>query len=85
MNIDEIIKKKIEVETSKLQIHLVVVIALAGGVYSLFDKLHFNIINQIIFSVGFIFLITFAIIVLRNYITIINLFKKLDKGGKNNV
>jgi len=85
MSTDEIIKEKIIAETAKLQIHLVVIIALSGGLYSLIDKLQCNNLNKIIFGVGAIFLVFFAIAVLFNYFSIRNNFEKLDKGGKKNV
>ena len=79
MSTDEIIKEKIIAETAKLQIHLIVIIALSGGLYSLIEKLQENDLYKIIFAIGLIFLIVFVILVLNNYISIKNLFKKLEK------
>ena len=86
MSTDEIIKEKIIAETAKLQIHLIVIIALAGGIYGIcinfigemvyediinLDAYGYeDIINLIVFGLGIFFLLFFSIAVLRNYISI---------------
>ncbi len=79
MRKDEIIEKKIKVETEKYKIHLWVVIALVGGTYALFIKYDESIFDKILFFVGLFFLIGFLSAVVKSHLKINFFFSKLEK------
>ena len=79
----EIIKEKIRVETERFKVYVLVVVALAGGLYGLAVNFQESNLTKIVFGIGIFFLVALFIVAVNSYILVNNLFKKLEKkGGK---
>ncbi len=79
MEVNEAIKKRIEVETERFKTYVFVIIALAGGNYGLIINLHENIINKVLLIFGLFFNLFFAFMAIYSYFKTNNLLKKLKE------
>jgi len=86
MKSDEIIKEKIRIETERFKVYVLVIAALAGGLYGLLVNFQeSNDLTKIVCGVGIFFWFALFIISVNSYISVNNLFKKLEKKEDNNV
>ena len=83
MNNAEIIKEKIKVELEKFKIYILVFVALSGGLYALLVRMEDNVLNKVLFVLGFVFLICLAGLIIRSNVDINKHFKNLEHSITN--